>query len=66
MIPYETLIMEILPGETPQEKYENLREMGSIIFDAGWVPGWTKQDITIMIKSKFSLERIEILSGRKE
>lgn len=62
---YDMAVMEILPGETPKQKYDNLRELGSILFDAGWIPGWTKKDITELIQSKFSREQIEKLAGRE-
>lgn len=65
MRPYDMIIMEMIPGDTPREKYENLKKLGDIIFQAGWIPGWTKKDITQMIQNKFTSEEIKKLSGEK-
>jgi len=66
MEPYSDIIMEMLPGETPKAKHDNLKKMGELLFHAGWIPGWTKSDITRMIQGEFSRAEIEKISGDME
>lgn len=71
MQPYNIVIMEMLPGSTPKEKYENLKKIGSILqttaFPKRGTPeeSLTIQDIADLIQNFFSLKEIEKLSGEK-
>lgn len=33
----QSIIMKLLPGETDKEKYNNVKKIGSILLDLGWV-----------------------------
>lgn len=65
MIPYQVLIDELLIGETPKEKYENLLAMKEILKNIAYPQRGSKyEDMRIYefaqeIQDKFSVNELE-------
>lgn len=63
MISYNVLIDKELPGNAPQEKYDNLMAMKNILLMAAYPrrgadDGLELIDIAVMIQQKFKLEEL--------
>jgi len=72
MRPYNTIIQEMIPGETSKEKYENLKMIGVLLQKIAYPRRGTNEeqlsllDFAREIQTAFSVEQLEIICDKSE